>query len=87
MNTLAASTSPHDTEASNFTPAYSTCTESLPLSNFIGKKAAQLHALLFLISGEGHDQFTRYSAEIQNNVLWLATDLASDLRQLSGELQ
>ncbi len=45
-------------------------------------RAAQLCALLNVISGEGHDNFAGYSDAIQDDVKWLARSLAEEIKAL-----
>lgn len=45
----------------------------------IGARAAQLNAILIMITGEGFNNFQSYNSEIQENVLWACSDLASDI--------
>lgn len=46
-------------------------------------KAEQLSSLLCILRGEGGESFRTYSDEIQENVLWLASDLADEVRELA----
>lgn len=50
--------------------------------NHAEKKATQLAALLQLTHGADDEGFKGYAAHIQDSVLWLASDLASELKEL-----
>ena len=45
-------------------------------------KAAQLHALLTRCHGEGFDSFNRSDDSIKESLMWLASDLANQVRTL-----
>ena len=45
-------------------------------------KAAQLHALLMQCYGEGFDSFNRCEDDIKSSLMWLAADLANEVRTL-----
>lgn len=47
------------------------------------KLALQLSALTSILCGEGGVAFRDYSAEIQDNVLWLVADMAQEVADLS----
>lgn len=51
-------------------------------ASLAGTKAMQLHALLTQCYGEGFDSFNRSDNGIKENLLWLAADLANEVRVL-----
>ena len=53
---------------------------SLDQLNELNKHAAQLSALLATISGGGFQAFKDCVEEVQDNTLWLASDLAHKIR-------
>lgn len=48
--------------------------------------SAQLAALLSTISGEGFESFSGMAEGVQSDVLWLADDLAHQLREVAGQI-
>lgn len=50
------------------------------------QRAEQLNALLSSVAGEGFEPFSRLNDELQQNLLWLAADLAKDVRDLSHKV-
>ena len=46
-------------------------------------KVAQLHSLLVAFKGEGFQSFHALGAEHQNNLIWLAADLAGEISHLA----
>lgn len=55
--------------------------------NFATMRTAQLSSLLHLIVGEGFETFSSYNEEIQGNILWLAADLAEDVKHVTTLVQ
>ena len=53
---------------------------SLDQLDELDKHAAQLSALLATISGGGFQAFKDCAEEVQDNALWLASDLANRIR-------
>lgn len=53
---------------------------SLDQLDELNKHAAQLSALLATISGGGFQAFKECVEEVQDNTLWLASDLANKIR-------
>ncbi|MGX6570421.1 hypothetical protein [Cupriavidus necator] len=53
----------------------------------IESASMQLHSLLVAISGEGFKSFQRLADQHQDNLLWLARDLAGELSSLVGSKQ
>lgn len=51
----------------------------------LARKSHQLRALLATMYGGGGEAFRGCSDEIQDGVLWLAFDLASEMEQLVAE--
>lgn len=52
----------------------------------LNTKTSQLSALLHTLYGHGWESFRSYNETIQENVLWLASDLASDVDKLGNRL-
>ncbi|MCA8051314.1 hypothetical protein [Burkholderia arboris] len=53
----------------------------------IGRKSAQLHALLTSMYGEGFDSFNSLNGQLKDSLLWLAADLAESIERASrGEV-
>jgi hypothetical protein len=50
----------------------------------IAMRAAQLSALLQIISGAGREHFNEMSGEIQGNALWLAASLAEEINLIAS---
>lgn len=50
--------------------------------DYASMRAAQLNALLHLTYGAGGDEFRKWSNEIQDNVMWLASTLADEIEHL-----
>jgi len=46
-------------------------------------KAGQLHALLHMTYGEGRDVFDSMCGELREQLMWLASDLASHIHVLT----
>lgn len=53
---------------------------SLDQLDELNKRSAQLAALLSTLRGDGYQSFKGYSEEVQENTLWLAGDLAEQIR-------
>ncbi|MBB1635102.1 hypothetical protein [Cupriavidus sp. UME77] len=51
----------------------------LDRQDHLDAKAAQLHSLLVAFKGEGFQAFHALGAEHQNNLIWLASDLAGEI--------
>lgn len=51
-------------------------------ADYASMRAGQLHGLLTLLYGAGGDSFREYSDTVQENVLWLAANLAGELEHL-----
>lgn len=52
--------------------------------NFVSCKSSQLTALLAVISGGGFKNFQNLSDKIQDNLLWLASDLSFEIDKVAG---
>ncbi|PWK36801.1 hypothetical protein [Cupriavidus plantarum] len=51
-------------------------------SSLASRKSAQLHALLSRCYGEGFDSFNRSDDEQRDSLMWLAAELANEVRTL-----
>ena len=49
-------------------------------------KSGQLRCLLTVLYGEGGDAFRNKNEEIQDNVIWLAADLATEVHELAHKV-
>ena len=49
-------------------------------------RAVQLSSLMTIITGNGRESFVSWNGTIQENVLWLASDMADEIDVLSKEV-
>ncbi len=59
----------------------------LDRQDHLDAKAAQLHSLLVAFKGDGFQAFRALGAEHQNNLIWLASDLAEEIARVAGGQQ
>ena len=57
----------------------------LNLSDLMSSKTKQLDALAVTMVGDGFEVFSNSNDDIQHNLLWTISELASELRQANDE--
>ena len=60
--------------------------ERIDLINDIDRRLAQLTALLQSIYGGGFESFNGMNERLQDNILWLASDLAEEIKNDFGAI-
>ena len=56
------------------------------LADLIDSKTKQLDALAVSIVGDGFEVFNNSNDDIQHNLLWTISDMASDIRKANDQL-
>ena len=57
--------------------------DALESADMLANKAFQLSGLLSVLYGESGESFRNLNDEIQDAVLWLASDMANEVRELT----
>lgn len=56
--------------------------EKLDIRDQLGARIAQLHAMLVMVTGEGIENFSLSSTEVQGDYLWNCSMLAAECKEL-----